>query len=117
MKLDAEALYAVYLKTKSVHRTAVGFGTTGETVRKHLIAANKRLRRTHWKDHEIEHLKAWYTAPQGFDLVLIAACLERSLAAIACKANELGLTRPRGEQIRTTAMRAAYRIRESKRRN
>lgn len=103
MNLDAEKLYETYLRTGSVHRAAAEFNTTGETVRQTLIKSGKKLIRSKWTDGEIQSVKRAYASPTGFDLPLLAKMIGRTYAAVACKADNLGLCSERGKQIRTAS--------------
>ena len=101
MEINLEHLYQAYLRTGSVHRAAVEFNVSGETVRSHLYKAGKTLNRSAWKNVEIETLKTAYSSPSGFDLSVLATLLGRTHAAVACKASELKFCVERGKQIRT----------------
>lgn len=101
MEFDIEKLYESYLETGSVHRTADVFNCTGETVRKRLVAGGKKLNRTKWSESELSNLRSAYSSPAGFDIPILAKLFGRTYAAIACKADELGLCCERGKQIRT----------------
>jgi hypothetical protein len=101
MEINTENLYQAYLRTGSVHRAAVEFNVSGETVRSHLYRAGKTLNRSAWKNFEIETLKTAYSSPSGFDLAILATLLGRTHAAVACKASELKFCVERGKQIRT----------------
>jgi len=101
LNLDPEKLYASYLRTGSVHRTAKLFNTCGETVKKYLLKGGKKLNKSKWTNYEIELLKRFYSNPNGFDIVVIAKTINRTHASIACKADDLGLCSDRGKHIRT----------------
>lgn len=101
MQFDIEAMFEAYLRTGSVHRAAIEFKTTGETVRKHLLNAGKSLNRKKWTDKEIEQLRYAYSMAGGFNLPTLAMQIGRTYAAVACKADELGLCCLRGKHMRT----------------
>jgi len=101
MKLDIQTLYQSYLRTGSVHKAALEFNTSGETVRQHLLAGGKKLKRSKWTSEEVEFLKQEYSNPDGFDVDEIAKSLGKTHAAVACKADNLGICGARGKQIRT----------------
>lgn len=105
VKFDIEKLHESYLRTGSVHRTAAEFNSSGETVRKHLTQAGKRLNRSKWTNVEIELLRLAYAMPDGFDIAVIAKSFGRTHAAVACKADELGLCSGRGKHIVTESAR------------
>lgn len=54
-----------------------------------------------WTDSEVQFLKAAYSNPKGFDRCDIAKKLNRTEAAVACKADDLKLTSRRGKFVRT----------------
>lgn len=97
-----------YLRTGSVHRAALEFGMCGETFRKKLLETGFKLNRPKWSTLEIDTLKRAYGMDGGFDIPVIATALNRTYAAVACKADELGLCSERGKQIRTPTAIAHY---------
>ena len=103
VKLNIKSLYECYLRTGSVHRAAVEFNTTGETVRKHLSVAGFSLNRKLWTDSEIECIRLAYSSPHGFDLSALALKLGKTHASVACKAHDIGVCARRGKQIRTVS--------------
>lgn len=58
--------------------------------------------RSYWTVDEIRLLTLAYTNPHGVDLLPLSEAMGRSRAALACKADQLGLCARRGGQIRTT---------------
>ena len=104
---DASELWQLYCHEKSCHRVAGIHKTTGETIRQHLIKAGYRLEGSKWTLLELETLRTAYTNKAGVDIDILAAHLKRTEASIACKANDLKLTSPRGHQIRTKKAKAA----------
>lgn len=101
MELDIENLYECYLRLGSVHKAGDEFNICGETVRKHLMKSGKPLSRTKWTDEELTAIKIAYAAPHGFDSFILAKAINRTVAAIYCKADALGLCADRGKHIRT----------------
>lgn len=57
--------------------------------------------RTFWTLDEIGRLREAYASESGFDRTHLSAAFGRSAAAIACKANDLGIGRRRGKVIWT----------------
>lgn len=57
--------------------------------------------RQSWTENEIAALTAYYRDPEGVFLDFVAARLGRTRAAVACKAEALGLTSSRGKHVRT----------------
>lgn len=98
---DVDAFYASYLKTGSVHKTGAEFGVSGDTIHHHLKKAGKKLNHSRWTEAEITALKEAYADPAGVCLSILAVSIGRTHAAIACKAEDLGITADRGRQART----------------
>lgn len=98
--MDVELLWRSYVEIGSVHRTGKIFDVSGDTVHQKLKKAGKELLKSMWSSEEIAKLKEIYSSPLGVSLLDAAAQIGRSVAAVACKADELSLTSKRGEYIR-----------------
>lgn len=101
-----QELWDDYQKSGSVHKTCKLLGVSGETLRRLFNNNGFRLNNSKWDSNEISHLKELYASPNGVDLTIIALKFKRTHAAIACKADELGLTSNRGEHKVTELARA-----------
>lgn len=106
MKVAASMIWEEYLETGSIHRACKRFLISGETARKYLTMEGYRLNSSAWTESEIEQLKAAYADKNGFDLKPLAKQLSRTHAAVACKADELGICGERGRQVRTALARS-----------
>lgn len=107
-ELDIEAVHQSYISTSSVHRTGEVFGVTGETVRKALIKAGKKINRSAWSIAEEVALRDLYAKSQSGEEVCIKTIADkigRSANSVACKAEELGITVKRGKHQITSASR------------
>lgn len=105
MEIVAPMLWEEYLRTGSIHRACLKFGVSGETARKYLRLAGYRLDRSKWTSEELGTLKLAYASNDGFDISTLSRKLSRTHAAVACKANELGICCERGKQVRTETAR------------
>lgn len=99
--IDPQELYSEYKATGSVHRAAVKFGTTGETVRRHLKKHGFKLNRQFWTDEEIKQLSEAYSNPETFDIDALSSRLGKTKASIHIAAYKHGLTSERGKHFRT----------------
>lgn len=74
-------------------------------------------KRMFWTNEELNAVRDAYASPGGVDLVVLGAKMGRTHAAIACKANELGICVARGRQIRTELARQTISAAQTKRAN
>ena len=105
MKMDIEKLYECYLRVGSLHKAGREFDVCGETVRRLLKEAQKPLNRTKWTEEELSSIRCAYSSPTGFDSFILAKTINRTVAAIYCKADAMGLCGNRGKHIRTARAR------------
>lgn len=105
LAIDPKIVFDEYLRLGSVHRVGDRHEVSGETVRRFLHDQGFQLNNEHWKEYELSAVRVAYADPNGFDLKALAYRLRRTHAAVACKAEELGVTAARGTQIRTEATR------------
>jgi hypothetical protein len=88
-KLDIETLSEKYWKSyqvlKSVHRVAMQFGVTHDSVWKELKKAGYKLNHTKWSNEELDKVRIYYleTSPEIFKLSELAAFIGRTEDAIA----------------------------------
>lgn len=88
---DAKQVYESYVRTKSVHRTAKEFGTTGDTICNFLKRNGYVLNRRAWTSEDDAKLIELYNDETIVcsDMGLI---LGRTADAVQLRANELGIT-------------------------
>ena len=102
-----DEVYSEYLKSGSVHKTGDKYGVCGETIRKWINKSGRVLNRPKWEGEDIEKIKSAYSKEEGVDIKDLANSLNRTHAAVACKAEEIGVTASRGCQIRTKSYKKA----------
>lgn len=99
--LDAKKVYEIYISTGSVHKAAQVFNVSGDTIHQLLRREGMKLNRSRWTSAEIESIKSAYTSDKPFSITSLSSEIGRTHAAIACKAESLGLTSRRGTHKRT----------------
>lgn len=88
-RVELSELIESYGQLRSVWKVGKKFGIPGQSVHKRLKAAGVETGSSKWSEEEIDFLKEM--ANNGLTLNQISEALNRTVPAIACKLNELGL--------------------------
>lgn len=102
-----EQIAEAYRSTGSVWKAAKQLGLAGQTVHERLRRMGHELAHAKWTAEEDDELAALYADPH-LTVADVARRLNRTSAAIACRANELGLSKQRAPKHKRIPRGSGY---------